>query len=212
MTKKRMLGAALMLMVFMTQMSAFASSYATYAVRDEKAVLSATDNLGAYVVVPEYFEGIEVVGIGTDAFKQDVKLKSIRLPQTVSFIEWGAFEGCENLVDVNIPENVAVIEDMTFSDCKNLKMVKLPKGLQEIGVKAFSNTGLNEIRISENVKAIGIKAFENCKNLETVNLSENIVYIGEEAFKGCEKLTVKCKKGTYAEEYLKANKISYVAE
>ena len=41
--KKKMLVAALMLIVMMTQISAFASSYATYAVHNEKAVLKAAD-------------------------------------------------------------------------------------------------------------------------------------------------------------------------
>ena len=51
--KKKMLVAALMLIVMMTQISAFASSYATYAVHNEKAVLKAADNLGEYAVIPK---------------------------------------------------------------------------------------------------------------------------------------------------------------
>ena len=56
-----------------------------------------------------------------------------------------------------------------------------------------------------------IKAFENCKNLKTVVLPKSVEYIAVGAFDGCEKVNVKCVKGTYAEEYLKANKISYIA-
>ena len=60
-------------------------------------------------------------------------------------IEWGAFEGYDNLTDINIPQNVMKIEDMTFADCTSLENIKLPEKLQEIGVKAFSNTDLREI-------------------------------------------------------------------
>lgn len=210
MMKKRMLGTALMLMVIMTQLSAFASSYATYLVRDNKAVLSATDKLGAYVVIPKTFEKHEVTGIGTDAFKQDAELKSITLPETISFIEWGAFEDCENLTNINIPQNVKTIEDMTFAQCKSLKTIKLPDGLIEIGVRAFYGSGLEEIVIPKNVKHIDVNAFGNCKKLKTVVLTENVEHIGEGAFNGCENITIKCTKGTYAEEYLIANGISYV--
>ena len=184
--KKKMLVAALMLIVMMTQISAFASSYATYAVHNEKAVLKAADNLGEYAVIPKELEGVTVEGIG-------------------------AFEGCENLTDINIPQNVMKIEDMTFADCTSLENIKLPEKLQEIGVKAFSNTDLKEIVIPDGTKAIDIKAFENCKNLKTVVLPKSVEYIAVGAFDSCEKVNVKCVKGTYAEEYLKANKISYIA-
>ena len=78
-------------------------------------------------------------------------------------------------------------------------------------MKAFSNTYLKEIVIPDGTKAIEIKAFENCKNLKTVVLPKSVEYIAVGAFDGCEKVNVKCVKGTYAEEYLKANKISYIA-
>ena len=75
--KKKMLVAALMLIVMMTQISAFASSYATYAVHNEKAVLKAADNLGEYAVIPKELEGVTVEGIGADAFKNNKELKEI---------------------------------------------------------------------------------------------------------------------------------------
>lgn len=209
--KKKMLAAALMLIVTMTQICAFASSYATYTVHNEKAVLRAVDNLGGYAVIPKELEGVTVEGIGADTFKNNKEVKSIEIPETVSYIEWGAFEGCENLTDINIPQNVMKIEDMTFANCTGLKEIKLPERLQEIGVKAFSNTDLKEIVIPDGAKAIDIKAFENCKNLETVFLPESIEYIADGAFDGCEKVNVQCVTGTYTEDYLKANKISYVA-
>ena len=151
--KKKMLVAALMLIVMMTQISAFASSYATYAVHNEKAVLKAADNLGEYAVIPKELEGVTVEGIGADAFKNNKELKGIEIPETVSYIEWGAFEGCDNLTDINIPQNVMKIEDMTFADCTSLENIKLPEKLQEIGVKAFSNTDLKEIVIPDGTKA-----------------------------------------------------------
>lgn len=209
--KKKMLAVALMLTVVMTQICAFASSYATYTVHNEKAVLRSVDNLGEYAVIPKELEGVTIEGIGAEAFGNNKEVKSIAIPETVSYIEWGAFEGCENLTDINIPGNVMKIEDMTFADCIVLKQIKLPGKLQEIGVKAFSNTDLKEIVIPDGAKAIDIKAFENCRNLENVVLPESIEYIADGAFDGCENVNVQCVKGTYAEDYLKVNKISYVA-
>lgn len=209
--KKKILGAVLMSVILMSQLCAFAS-YTTYSIRDGKAVLSDTDNANAFVTVADEFKGIEVTGIGAEAFMGDCNIEKIVLPETVTFIEWGAFEGCTNLKEINIPENVVMIEDMTFADCRSLETVNFPENLQSIGIKAFSNTALTEIIIPESVKVIDIKAFENCKNLETIILPDGIEYIGDGAFEGCDNLTVKCIKGTYTEEYLKANGITYIAK
>lgn len=212
MMKKRMIGIALAMVVLLVQISAFASSYATYSVHNGKAVLSDTDNLGECVTIPEIFEGAVIEGIGANSFEGDTQLKSVRLPETVGFIEWGAFENCANLVEINIPEKVTMIEDMTFNGCRSLAEVKLPEKLTAIGVKAFAKTALKAIVIPEGTKAIDIKAFENCAKLETVVLPADIEYIGEGAFDGCKNVTVECVKGTYAEAYLKANGIPYTAK
>ena len=169
--KKKMLVAALMLIVMMTQISAFASSYATYAVHNEKAVLKAADNLGEYAVIPKELEGVTVEGIGADAFKNNKELKGIEIPETVSYIEWGAFEGCDNLTDINIPQNVMKIEDMTFADCTSLENIKLPEKLQEIGngdspcplhsrilAQTDSNTWKSTLLISRESSKMGMNA------------------------------------------------------
>ena len=153
--KKKMLVAALMLIVMMTQISAFASSYATYAVHNEKAVLKAADNLGEYAVIPKELEGVTVEGIGADAFKNNKELKGIEIPETVSYIEWGAFEGCDNLTDINIPQNVmSVLADgievyIPFEELVDLEAEKQrlqgerEKLLSEVarGEKMLSNPG-----------------------------------------------------------------------
>lgn len=211
MMKKRMLGMFVALTMFMMQAGAFASSYVTYSVRGGKAVLSYTENPGECVTVPETFENAEIEGIGVNAFAGDIKLKSISLPETVDFIEWGAFENCENLTEINIPENITMIEDMTFSNCRKLSEVKLPAKLTAVGVKAFAGTALKEIAIPEATQAIDIKAFEDCTQLEKVTLPAGLVYIGEDVFGGCENITVECVKGTYAERYLLENNINHIA-
>lgn len=212
MTKKRMSATALMLVILITNICAFASSYTTYIVRDGEAVLTESGNMGEYVEIPEEFEGVKISGIGTDAFKDNKDLKEIKLPETISFTEWGAFEGCVNLEGIEIPDTVTMIEDMTFYNCTSLKAVNLPENLQVIGVKAFSNTDLREIVIPANVKAIDIKAFENCKNLTYVHIPDSVEYIAEGAFEDCDKVTVICTKDSYTERYMIENNIPYIAE
>lgn len=208
---KKLLGVFIAFSIAATQIPVFAS-YSTYAVREGGAVLTGTDVREKDANVPASLEGVAVEGIGANAFGNNTVLETISLPESVSYIEWGAFEGCIGLHDINIPDKVTVIEDMTFSGCVNLADVSLPEGLAAVGVKAFADTAIKEIVIPEGTKAIDIKAFENCKELVKVTLPESVSYIGEGAFDGCENLTVICKKGTYAESYLKSKGILYIAD
>ena len=178
----------------------------------KKDILKKIDDLEEKIELSNMKDYVDKTSKNTEGLIDEICQKT-NLKKEILEKEWKAFIDIldENIVDINIPQNVMKIEDMTFADCTSLENIKLPEKLQEIGVKAFSNTDLKEIVIPDGTKAIDIKAFENCKNLKTVVLPKSVEYIAVGAFDGCEKVNVKCVKGTYAEEYLKANKISYIA-
>ena len=67
--------------------------------------------------------------IGDYAFS-NCAMSSVNIPNTVTSIGAGAFDGCEKLVSVTIPKSVTDIAKYTFRNCDKLK-IKLPESLKE---------------------------------------------------------------------------------
>jgi hypothetical protein len=93
------------------------------------------------------------------------------IPNNVTIIGGGAFNGCNNLTSINIPFGVTRIGDLSFWGCKNLK----------------------EVVISDSVSSIGNLCFWGCKNLHTIYVPDSVVHLGECAFQDCNRLTICCQ-------------------
>ena len=107
----------------------------------------------------------KVDSIGKGAFKNNKKLKKIKIGKNIKTIGKGAFAGCKNLTDVEIGENVTEIKENAFSKCTSLVMVTIPA----------------------KVNKIGNRAFYKCKNLQYILVKSNKLMesnIGKEVFSG----------------------------
>lgn len=80
-----------------------------------------------------------------------------------------------------------------------------------IGMSAFGDcSSLTSVIIPEGVTHIGDQTFLGCERLSSITISKSVTSIGEEAFEQCsEELVISCETGSYAEEYAKANGLSY---
>lgn len=158
-----------------------------------------------------YFgEELTVVRIGNFAFT-GMYVREYELPNTITSIGWGAFEGNQILEVINIPEGVTFIEKSAFYKNISLKSINLPESVTSIGESAFRETGitslvlprslktiekysfsrndgLTELIIPDNIEIIGEGAFYNCKNLERVYIGTGLKYIRESGF-CCDNLT-----------------------
>lgn len=85
------------------------------------------------------------------------------IPNTVTWIEPGAFRDCKGLVEVVIPDSVERIESCAFSGCCNLKKI----------------TG------GKSIRSIGFLVFEGCSNLKSITIPASVETIDSIAFKGC---------------------------
>lgn len=150
--------------------------------------------------------------------------------ETISFlgdskIDFGIylFDGCNKLKIVckensyihNYAEanglNYCIIDDSSNSfDLKNdilMGYYGSSKDLfiscaSKIGFAAFEkNQSVETIELASNVERIFNKAFANCSNLSKVIIPQSVASIGDNAFEGCNKLTVWCYAGSYAEAY-----------
>ncbi len=73
------------------------------------------------LTVPSTLGGHPVEGIGHFAFYQCKRLRSVSIPDSVSWIGIEAFNGCDGLTLVVLPDGVTHIMYEAFRDCRNLR-------------------------------------------------------------------------------------------
>ncbi len=138
------------------------------------------------VTIPSEIEGRPVEGIGTDAFKSVATLKSITIPDSVTYIGDFAFFECTALSEVTLPNSVEKIGEGSFMRCTSLTKIKLSSALTEIGDYAFLDcTALAEAALPDALAEIGAGAFWRCEALGDVVLPASVEFIGMSAYIGC---------------------------
>ncbi len=168
----------------------------SYNTEKRTATLIGYDGDGGDVIIPEMIvwkgSSYFITSIGNNAFvgSAGLRLTSITIPNSVTSIGNGAFQGCINLTSINIPKFVASIGALTFSQCTSLASIVIPNRVESIGNSAFFDcTSLTSITIPNSVTSIGDEAFETCSSLTSVIIGEGVTKIGAKAFYGCSNLT-----------------------
>ena len=141
-------------------------------------------------VFPEdhpYFVTVDGVTYDKDMtmvlFCSKSKEGSYTMPDTVTDIAEGAFEGCDQLTEVIVSANVTEIVYCTFASCASLEKVDLPNGLVSIDERAFEGTSaLEEIELPETLKYIGVLAFAN-SGLTSLTVPDSVDIIDSSAFR-----------------------------
>lgn len=72
------------------------------------------------IVIPSMHDGLPVTGIADYAFEDCADLKSVTIPDSVTFIGMRAFYKCTSLSNVYIGSGVNRIEQAAFAKCENL--------------------------------------------------------------------------------------------
>ena len=127
------------------------------------------------VIIPDVLEGGTVMGIGDNAFKNNINIKIVMIPNSPISIGTSAFEGCKNLEDVSIAKK----ENNAKVLAANIK--------RSAPVYANSNDQGHQNDQDEEVKW-GKSAFDGCENLESVDIPENVTNLEDNIFNGCKKL------------------------
>lgn len=163
------------------------------------------------------FAGASGLGAGSvltrgtfENMKHRRSITKITLPDTIQYIDTGAFADMLALKDINIPEGVREIGNFAFYECKSLKSFTVPGTVEKIGMYAFARCyGLEKVCIQEGVIEIGARAFMDCQSLKEVVVPASVSrfitattgYSGFNVFSGCGKLCVYCHEGSKAQEY-----------
>ena len=90
-----------------------------YTTRDGKITITAYLGTEKVVSVPDEIGGCPVTQIFDTAFESNLTVEKIILPQSLECIGWFAFRGCIALCNVEIPESVSQIEYGAFENCSS---------------------------------------------------------------------------------------------
>ena len=186
----------------------------------EKSTFSDSDEKGKWA-----FKG-SIKGVVSSAFNGKKSLRSIILPEGITFIDGSAFSN-SGLEAITLPESLEGIGQSVFSGTQ-LKEITIPANVRALGTSAFegSDAGtmplekvifkgskimdiepytfkncvkLKEITLPESLTVIDYGAFFGCSSLTKVVIPDNVFEIGKTAFDGCKELaTVICKGETPA--------------
>ena len=137
-----------------------------------------------------------------EVFRDCSSLQSVDIPDSVTEIEDGAFEGCTSLpkISVSRKNSCFVSVDGVLYDIDKKLLIRYPAGrnetacvipasVTEIGWRVFYGcTSLQSVDIPDSVTVIGWSAFEGCSSLQSVVLPDSVTVIGRAAFRGCSSL------------------------
>ena len=102
-------------------------------------------------------------------FAYELDIKEFVIPNNITTISYGAFEGCSSLTSITIPDSVTSIDDYAFSKCSSLAEITIPDSVTSIYDHAFYKCiNLNSVTIPKNIKNIYNFAFKDCESLTDV--------------------------------------------
>ena len=125
--------------------------------------------------------------IGWCAF-ESTAIEKIVIPESVTYIEYYAFESSPNLREVDIKGPLRALPVGIFADCNKLEKLTLPSTISKIETGSLSDTPIQEFRCPDDLVEIGDNAFYGCKNLERIHFNDKLTHIGDRAFQNCSAL------------------------
>jgi hypothetical protein len=112
------------------------------------------------VVLPETINGRPITSISKYTFANTDAIKAVRLSDSVTELEFGAFGGCTGLELFASGSGLEIIGKAAFQGCKSLREVRLNEGLKTIEGGAFSFcTSLSSVDIPASVEDISDAPF-----------------------------------------------------
>lgn len=148
------------------------------------ADLYLNENKATHITIPQ-----DVTIIRSGIFQGYTGLESITISENVENIQYYAFEGCTGLTDIDIPKGVNSIGSAAFRGCSSLTSIIVPEGVTCIESRTFEGcTGLTSVDLPSSINYIESGAFLNCESLASIEIPENVINIEARVFEGCTSL------------------------
>ena len=157
-----------------------------YTISNGTATITKYNGTESNVNIPVKFDDYIVSGIGSGAFRDNISIVSIDIPNSVTTIGQLAFASCTSLEKVTMNDNNAngfkvSIGESAFSGSNKLKDVRLSENVSYIDQYAFSNTAIESITIPKSVESCGEYGmrgpFYNCTTLTEIVFEEGTTNI-----------------------------------
>lgn len=130
-----------------------------------------------------------ITSIGSYAFK-DCGVRTISIPDSISYVGLCSFAGCEHLEQITIPDGVTTLNQLAFADCGSLTSISIPSSVTTICKYAFKGcSSLPSVSIPDHVERIEQGTFQGCSSLTSVYIPASVLVIGRDAFKDCSSFT-----------------------
>ncbi len=195
----------------------------------DKSVISA--------IIPEIIGGVEIRGVGKNAFDGCTALTELILPDTITKIQSYGISNCDAIKTLRLPEGLTALERYAINGCDMVKSLELPESMTSIAAYAVNScSALTEITINGSL-AVPSNAVNYCTNLNRVVFDEGVTSIASSAVyyanlnsivipktvteipynafvnrysgNNIYKALVECCYATAGEEYAKTNKMRY---
>ena len=133
-------------------------------------VIGTNESMTSNVVVLDYINGYEVIEIANSAFKDNLVIETIYIPNTIVKIGYQAFYGATNfnLVEFETYSQLEHIEAYAFGNLANLEAIIIPISVYIIKNNAFANTTDLIIYVFHTTKPLGWEVNWNPNNLNVV--------------------------------------------
>lgn len=164
-------------------------------------LLSARECEEENIVIPATYgsQGLPVTGIAKTAFGENTTVKSIYIPEGVTYLYAETFKECTALEKIEVAEanpDFASVDGCLYDKdittllrcppAKQESTFTLPETVVEIEEEALLRyKNLKTVELNDGLKKIGDFAFSCCENLESITFPDSVDTIGEAAFQLC---------------------------
>ncbi len=152
-----------------------------YEIVDSSVIIVGYSGLEDTIEIPDEIDGIPVIAIAENAFRQMAGLVSVKIPDSVKVMDY-AFVSCPDLESVHIGSSVLAMNG-AFKDCPKLTSVTGGESATEMSETFMNCVSLENGSVPSGVTSC-VSTFKGCKNLKNVTVSEGVTFLAM-AFEDC---------------------------
>jgi len=109
---------------------------------DGTATITGYTGTETELTIPASIDGLKVTAIGAKAFRFNIEITSVVIPEGVTKIGSGAFQGCRLIQSVTLPSTLVTIEGAAFMNCYQITELRIPAATTDVYAGAFRGSSI----------------------------------------------------------------------